>query len=129
MIDIERIVSDHLRTDDDVQARVVGSPPSDHSTSWVQVVQLNASQAPNDPADHLIPFYLQFSCYAGAEGGQPEANRLGWAVRKSLLRLNGSQNDATVTAVRINGDSRIPDTTFEQARERRILTATVWAHA
>lgn len=125
--DMEKIASSWIRsTLGDV--RVVGKPPGDTATAWVQVVQLDARQADNSPADHLVDFLLQLDCYAGGQGGQPEATLLGRRVRAALHGLPGVRNGAVVTAARITGDARIPDTTFEPARERRVITTTIWAH-
>lgn len=122
--DCEKIVSDYLR--DSLGKRVVGKPPSSTVDAWIQVTQLAAIQ--NDPADHLVEFYLQFDCYAGATGGQPEANLLARTVREFLIALNGTQADAVISVVRIAGDVRLPDTSFDPARDRRILSAHAWAH-
>lgn len=125
--DGERIVSDYLRST--LGARVVGQPPSNTATPWLKVVQLDARQAPYDPVDHLVEFYFQVDCYAGKDGGQPEAKALGDDVRDALVGLRGVQNGAVVTAARIAGHARIPDATFEPARERMIVSARVWIHA
>lgn len=126
--DLERIASGWLRDGlDDV--RVVGKPPSEVATPWVQVVQVDAPQEPGSRADHLVPFLMQFDCYAGADGGQPEANALGRLVRARLIALPGMRDGAVVTGVRIVGDTRVPDDTFEPSRERRVITTTIWAHA
>jgi len=129
--DGERLVSRYLREHaaiDALGARVVGKTPDSTSTSWVRVTQLDAGQGPS-PSDRLVPFYFQFDCYAGAEGGQPEANTLGRTIRAALTEMSGTYADGTVSGAKINGDGRIPDGDFEPARERRVLTATVWAHA
>lgn len=131
--DIEKLVSDHLRGY--LGVRVVGQPPASKDTSWIQVVQLNASQG--DQADHLVEFYLQLDCYAGKDGGQPEANQLARQARAVLVNLNGkvdytvggNPESAVIGRIEINGDARIPDGDFEPSRERRILTCSVWGHS
>lgn len=128
----EKIVSDHLRDHADVSAlgaRVVGKTPKSVTDPWVRVTQLDAGQTANDRADHLVEGYLQLDCYAGADGGQPEANLLVRTVRGALQELPGIYDEAVVSSCRINGAARIPDTDFEPARERFVLTASVHAHA
>jgi len=126
-LDAERIVSDHLRAE--VGARVVGKPPADTATAWVRVVQLDALDEVSSRAEWLLNYLLQFDCYAGRDGGQREAKELGRRVRSSLVGMPGIENgEAIVTAVRIAGSARVPDTTLEPARERVVLTAVVHMH-
>jgi hypothetical protein len=120
--DTERIVSDYLRTHADITAlstRIVGKTPDNKSTSWVRVTELSAPQV-NQP-DHLIEAMIQFDCYAGATGGQPEANTLARTVRAVLGTLPNA-------GVRILGGPRGVDTDLEPARDYKILTALVWVH-
>lgn len=130
-VDAERLVADYLRDDDEVAAiagrRVVGKSPSDTVPAWVRLVQLDESH--DDVSDYSSGHYLQLDCYAGRDGGQPEAAALGRAVRSALVRMPGLSNEhGIVTGVQVNGHGRIPDVDFEEARERVIVTATVWAH-
>lgn len=124
--DLEKIASGWLR--EQTELRVVGKPPSDTETPWVQVVQLDATDEANSRAEHLISYLMQFDVYSGRGGGQPEANTLGRRVRAALHELPGVRDGAVVTATRVVGDARIPDPTFTPARERRVLSATIWAH-
>jgi hypothetical protein len=127
----EKLVSDHLRSYpgvEDLEARVRGTTPDTLDEPWVRVTMLDASQT--DVPDHLVGFYFQFDCYAGKEGGQPEASLLARTVREALTNLEGTFTDGTVSGVRINGQARIPDPDADEpARERVILTATVYAHS
>lgn len=128
--DIEKIVAAHLRDAapiTDLDARVVGKTPDTLTRPWVRVTQLDGSS--DAATDHLVGFLVQFDCYAGADGGQPEANLLARTVRLVLRDLRGPVTDAVVTGVRVTGDARIPDDTFEPARERRVITAEIYAHA
>lgn len=130
---VEKIVGDYLRSNDDVAAltsRVRGTPPGEkeRSEAWVQVTLLNEPQEPGAIADRLVACYLQFDCYAGATGGQPEASLLSRTVRAALHGLPGTYDEGEVTAVRISGRSYIPDPDIEPQRERYIVTATIWAH-
>lgn len=131
--DGEKLVSDFLRDHPDLAelgARVVSKTPPDRATPWVRVTQLDAGQATRDPSDHLVEFFLQLDCYAGADGGKPQASLLTRTARAALQTIaQASHADAVVTGCRISGAARVPDTDFEPARERFVLTATVWAHA
>lgn len=129
--DAERIVSDYLRSHADVVAlatRVVGKTPDTVSTSWVRVTLLDAANEAGSRPERLIDYMLQLDCFAGATGGQPEANSLARTVRAVLHEMPGLQGGVVVTCVRFIGMARIPDTDFEPARERIVLTATVWMH-
>jgi hypothetical protein len=131
VIDAERLVSDWLRNDTDVAAivdrRVVGKPPSDIGPPWVRVTLLDAPQ--EDTSDYSSGYYLQLDCYASNDGGQPEAFTLGRAVRAALVALARTTSElGIVSGTQINGHARVPDAALEPARERVIITATVWAH-
>jgi hypothetical protein len=126
----QKILSDYLR--DEVATRVVSTPPDGdkRGTSWVMVTQLAAPQDPTSRHDHLVEFYFQIDCYAGATGGLPEALTLGRTVRAALVTMpDFSHDDAVVTATRIRGDRSLPDTAMEPSRNRVILTASVWIHS
>lgn len=125
--DIEKVASDYLRSHADIIAlstRIVGKTPDIKTTSWVRVTVLDDPQV-NQP-DHLVESMVQFDCYAGATGGQPEVNTLYRTVRAVLGTLPGTGG---VTGVKILGGPRGLDTDIEPARDRRTLTALIWAHA
>lgn len=134
--DAELIVGTYLRAHADVVAlntRIVGETPSSVSGSWVQVLELDAPSDPRSTADHLVASYFQISVYAskaGTDGSQQkELAQMRGAIRAALIAMpSASHTGAVVTRVRINGDSRIPDPTLEPARQRRIITATVYHH-
>jgi hypothetical protein len=136
--DVEKTVSDYLRDDDDVAAivdeRVVGSTPKKTEDPWVRVTLLDAPQDPRSSNDHLVAAYLQLDCYAGRTGlngsQQAQAALLGRTVRAALMKIGDAEHDgAVVSEARINGDARVPDEALEDARERRVLTTTVYLHA
>lgn len=132
VVDMEKIASDYLRTRPAVEAlsaRVVGKTPSSTVDPWVRVTRLEATNDPSSKVEHLIAYLLQLDCYAGEEGGQPEANSLGRSVRAALVEMPGIVGGAVVTSARIAGDIRLPDGDFEPARERVVLTARIHAHA
>lgn len=130
----QKLVSDYLRDHPAIVAldgppRVVAKTPGDMSTAWVRVTRLDASQ--NDIADHLTTFLMQFDCYAGDEGGIPEATLLGRTVRAVLGDIASHDHSGAVfTGCRITGDASVPDTSVDEpARDRTILTALLWGHA
>lgn len=136
--DGELIVGAFLRTHADVVAldtRIVGETPAKTADGWVKLVQLGAPSDPSSTVEHLIAFTFQLDCYAsepGIDGSQQkEAALLGRTIRAVLMVMpSATHSGATVSRVRINGDARVPDPSVaEPARERRILTITVWMHA
>lgn len=132
--DGEKIVSDYLRDDERVSEivdrRIVGKTPEDTDAPWVRLTQIDAPSTGSP--HHLIEFYFQLDCYAGKEGGQPEAKALGAAVFDALAALDGANHqadDAVVTACRPNLGLRRPDDDVgTPARERVISTAFVTMH-
>lgn len=130
--DAEKIVGKYLREHEDLVAlgaRVVGKTPDTTSTSWIRLTQLDDRAVGNSRADHLIEFMLQFDCYAGKTGGQPEASLLARTARAALADMPGAHADAVVTGVQFLSGARLPDTAFEPARERFVRTVLVWMHA
>lgn len=131
--DAEKIVSDYLRENPAVAAivgrRVVGKTPSSISEPWVRLTQIDDPSVDGHRSDHLIAFNLQLDCYAGAEGGQPEATNLSRAVREALRVMPSASLDAVVTGVDAHHGFRSPDADYEPARERVIRLATVYMHS
>lgn len=122
----EKVVADHVR--DATGYRVVSKTPDTIVDPWIRYTQLDARQIRRP--DHLVEFYIQFDCYAGKDGGQPEATAIGRELRAALQELPGTSDDEVVVSeVRINGDARIPDLDFEGARERKVLTALIYMHS
>lgn len=134
--DIEKIVGAYLRDHDDIAAlgaQVVGQTPRDTSGSWVRLTLLAAPDN-SSGAEHLIGFLVQLDCYsseAGIDGSQQkEASVLGRTVRAALKAMQGTtRDDAVITGVQFPGMLRLLDQDLESARERIVLTATIWAHA
>lgn len=135
--DIEKVVGAYLREHDDIvalSAEVTGQTPRDTTGAWVRLTLLAAPDA-SSGVEHLIGFLIQLDCYsshAGLDGSpQKEASVLGRTVRAALKALQGTTQDGVVvTGVQFPGMLRLPDEQdFEPARERIVLTATVWAHA
>ena len=133
--DAEALLGDLLRNHPDIQAldaRVAGRTPNDAALPWVRVTQLDASDVGG--VEHLIDYLVQFDCYAGSEAmkahvGQSEASDLARTVRAVLKGAQGTVQAGTAVAhVGFTGMARIPDTDFEPARERFVLTASIHAH-
>lgn len=126
-MNVKKLVADYLRADSTVQGlvgrRVVAYPPDNTDTPWVRVTKINAPQTSGSRHDEVTETLLQLDCYAGNEGGWPEADELGDAVRDALVVIDQSVDE--ITAGRVAGDSDVPDTIFEEARERRIITARI----
>lgn len=135
--DVEALVGGWLAGHSDVaamDARVASSTPASMSRPWIRVTLL----APEDVAhglEHLVVFTLQLDCYAGAVAqaafaGRQEAWTLSARARAVLHAVKGSVGGGVVvTNVGFPGHVRVPDTTFEPARERYVLTVDVTLHA
>jgi hypothetical protein len=135
-----KVVSDFLRSNLDGIRVVSDPPPEDRRTeAWVEVVQLNVASNTSDPADRVKEYLMQFNCYAGAEGGKPEAERLSRTVY-ALLRTDfpgevydaptDEDDDVAVSYVsRGTGPMSMPDSDgFEPSRDRFVLDAVIYAY-
>ena len=127
--DIEKVVAKYLRDEAAFDSRVVGKTPDSIADSWVRLTVLDGAQEQTSVADRNVAYLIQLDCYAGASGGQPEASTLARTVRSLIVTIADADHaDAIVTGARITTFARIPDTGLEPARERFVITATVWAH-
>lgn len=128
IVDIEALAATYLR-DENFRARNT-KPDEEHRVEpWVEIHLVNAPSDDVIPVDYLIGFLIDFNCYAGQNGGQPEARGLVGAVRDALdLMRKTSFDDAVVTSVKFLSMPRVPDTEMEPARERYVLTARIHAH-
>lgn len=133
--DVEQLVGDWLRASLGIMAivgtRVVGRTPQDTTEPWVRVSLLDDRPAGNSRGLHLINALVQIDCYAGAtERGyaQEDAFDLARLVRGRLNDMPGTHGADVVTTVREPGIARMPDTDLAPARERYVVTATVYAH-
>lgn len=128
IVDIEKLASAYLR--EHVASRVVGKTPSNTDTGWVRVTLLTAPTPADSKIDHHVANMVQFDCYAGKDGGQPEANLIARTVRAALMEMGEEDfDDAVVGAVRILSHIRRPDTDgFDPARERVEITADIYVH-
>lgn len=118
---------------EDLGTRFVGRTPQettfhedgrDKVLPWVRVTLLDARNASRAAREHLIDAMVQLDVYAGSQADVLLHAR---TIRAALNDdLPGTQGDVVVTAVRFAGMLRNPDTDFEPARERVILTCEAW---
>lgn len=124
--DPEDVIADYLRMR--LGARVGGSSPTNRDTPWIRYFLIDAGDD-GTKADHLVEAYLDLHVYAGAANSRGEASLLARSAREALKQINtGPHAGATFTGARIRGFRRFPDEDFEPARERYIVTASVWLH-
>lgn len=133
LLNAEAIVGSYLRDHADLkalEARVLGQTPSTTDKPWVRITQHHASNATGTrKVEHLVAYWLQLDCYAGAKGGQAEAVALNAAVRAALVAITAaSLEGAVATDVEFLSNPRIPDDAIEPARERFVLDAEIYLH-
>lgn len=129
MIDVEAITTTFL--DGQIATQVVPEAPDDTSEAWVKVALLDTGQVAARDQDHFNVYFLQLDCYPSGDGveHQEEASDLCREVRAALVAMPvGSHAGAVVTAVRLTGSRRMPDTEFKPPRQRYIVSADVYAH-
>lgn len=130
--DGELIVSRLLRTHPAIvalRARVVPGVPNDTDGPWVQVAQVDATDRSRVPVEFLVDFMFQLSCYAGRRGDQAIASALARTVRAVLTAARGTVHDGVVIGrMAVTSDPRLPDTSWEPAMERRVVTALLMMH-
>lgn len=128
MVDAKKLVSDYLRAHPDIEpVRVVGKPPDNYDEPWIQVVVISGTSSMHPV--HLVPYSLQMDCYAGPTGGGPEARAIARAVVGALEGIAGEvHSEGVPTGAALTSFTELPDTDIEPARDRTIVTATVWAH-
>lgn len=133
----DALVAQWLREHPDIvalDANVAGTLPDSIEKAWIRVTSFGPSDDDNARLEHLLEFFLQLDCYAGAaatraQQGQGEASTLVRTVRAVLKAREGQVADGVVvTAVRFGGMPRIPDTDFEPARERYALDVFLTLH-
>jgi hypothetical protein len=133
LLNAEAIVGSYLREHADLKAlkaRVLGQTPSTTDKPWVRITQQDLRNVTGTrKAEHLVAYWLQLDCYAGAKGGQPEAQALNAAVRAALVAItDASLAGAVATDVEFLSNPRIADDDFEPARERFVLDAEIYMH-
>jgi hypothetical protein len=134
---IEAIVGSILRTHSDIAAlgaNVAGRTPATTTGPWIRVTLMAATDSTSSQIERLVQYVIQLECFAGKAAtdsfvGQAEAWGLKAATRAVLKSIEGTiTGGAVITEVTFLGDSRIPDTTMEPARERYILLVAIRAH-
>lgn len=124
----ERVVADHLRevTDRRVVARAPDAETGGTDEPWIRLCLLGARDTSD--AEHLIEFMVQIDCYAGSDGGMPEATAAAREVRAAMKEMRETDLDGVVVSeVRFTGHARIADPDLNH-RDRVVLTANVWMH-
>lgn len=129
--DPEVAISSYLR--DALDARVSADPPPQRETfedPWVQYVLLDAPSV--GAADRLVAAFLDLDVYAGSGNDRAEASELARATRRAIVAIRGvvlaEPEPVVFSKSEIDGYRRLPDEDFEKARERYIVTATIWMH-
>jgi hypothetical protein len=131
--DAEGIVVGYLNGDATVTAlgaRAGTAAPREFTDARVLVRLLDAADR-SFGMEHLINHLFDFHCYASSvrDGASIESSLLARTVRAALVALRDTtRDDVTITDVRIVGSTRRPDTDFDPARERVILSAEIDLH-
>lgn len=132
IVDIEKLVARYLRDNTDVEAlgtRVRATTPSKSTGGvadpWVRVRMLDSRRITR--SNWLINYLVQIDVYAGATGGQPEANLHARTIDAALDAMPGQHPDGVVTKA-TTSLTHLPDGDFEPARERVLITAEITAH-
>lgn len=136
--DMEALVGGWLSEHPDIVAldvRVASKAPDSMTRAWIRVTLLAAEDVGGSEIEHLIDYTLQLDCYAGSDAmsahvGRTRASLLARTARAVLKDREGLQDDGVVvTRVRFPGVARLPDTAFEPAMERYVITMDLLAHA
>jgi hypothetical protein len=131
ILDGKKVVADHLRSHSSISSlncRVVGKPPDDRSTPWIQVTQINATNQGATTVEHLVNYTLQFSCFVGPNDGHPVARSLAHTVR-GIIAPGAPVTAGTVTfTAEPIGETELFDPDSEPAREYVALTANIYMH-
>lgn len=136
ILDAVAIVGSYLRDASAVSAivgkRVSHKSPGegDFDEPWVRITQIDArNETGTRQVEHLVSYYLQIDCYAGADNRFAEASDLNAAVRAALVELPKAElDDAVATDVGFMSNPAPPDTDIKPARERFILDAEIFMH-
>lgn len=133
--DAEALVIAYLRDTPAVTAitdRIATRHPDDFAEPWVLTQLLDEPQA-SAPALHLIRPMVQLDVYAGdpvaATPDQREVSLLARTVREALAVIAGASHTGAFVTESTVTSRRLPDTTFDPARERYIITCSLTLHA
>lgn len=136
LLDAVAIVGDYLRehplVSELVADRVSHKSPDEESRDepWVRITQLDATnETGNRQVEHLVSYYLQIDCYAGADNRYAEAFDLVAGVRAALVAITQAELEGAVaTDVGFASMPSQPDVDLKPARERQILDAEVFMY-
>lgn len=128
LVDIEKLVSAFLRGRSEVTAlvsdRVYTELPQKPTFPAVRVFRWGGAPVMSRPL-HLDSASLQFDVWGGPK-------RTAWliaeTIRSVMHDLPGPHADGVVSGVRFGSLAWLPDSSFEPARPRYMLTAEVRAH-
>lgn len=127
--DAEAVINSYLAEVLDVEA-IGTSTPTDLSRPWVRTVLINGPKEGKSTPVHLIPFHMQFDCFAGeGRNKRAEASDLARELWSALEGLEGTREGGTITGVGFLGIKPMPDTSIDPQRERFVVEATVHMHA
>lgn len=132
--DIEKITGVYLRADSSIAAlvgdRVGGKHPRSIADPWIKLVQIGDATVGNLPV-HLVATNIQFDCYGGDDENlaHEQASELARTLRASLENMPAATHTgAIISDVKFGPLSRVPDNGLDPARERFILSATIYVH-
>ncbi len=117
----------------DLKVKVLGETPpkKDQANPWIRLTLIDPQNATgNTLVEHLVSYYLQLDCYAGATGGQAEAFAVATTARDALIGLSDADpfEEAVVTDADPLSMPRIPDDDLTPTRQRYVLDIEVWMH-
>lgn len=135
--DMEGLVGGWLAEHPDIialDARVASKAPDSMTRAWIRVTLLAAEDVGLSEIEHLIDYTLQLDCYAGSNAmsahvGRTRASLLARTARAVLKDKEGVEGDGVVVTRVRSGVARLPDTAFEPAMERYVITMDLLAHA
>jgi len=115
-----------------ITTQIAHSSPaeSDRVRPWVRITQLDARNETRDERiEHLVNYYMQLDCYAGANNRFTEAEDLNRAVRAALVRMpEHTLEGVVVSSVVVASNPAPADTDLTPARQRFILEVEILAH-
>jgi hypothetical protein len=125
--DAEAIVNAFLA--EKLDAKIGTANPNGLSKRWVRTTLINGSKESKSTPVYLIPFHMQFDCFAGTgRNKRAEASDLARELWDALESLDGPHEGGTVTGVTFLGVRPLPDTSIDPVRERFVVEANVYIH-
>ena len=133
LADTEVLVVAHLRATSAVTAltdQIGTETPPDVTGKWARVWLLDEGMNARSGALHLVHPLVQIDCYGSNDRGTSadEASLLARTIREAIVAMPAATHTgAVVTAARASA-RRLPDTDFDPARERWIVTCELSLH-